>query len=126
MKRPLLCVLLLLLACSAWGWGYKLAIKSQGAGQICLVAESKMADIPSREVATYMAGESTLLYDNLEEYVVVIVVQADPDNMMQVEIWYLDAQGKPIDEIPERLILQGTAAAVRLRHPLARLLGRVL
>jgi hypothetical protein len=85
-----------------------------------------MSDIPSREVATYMAGESILLYDNPEEYTVLIVVQANPDNMMQVEIWYLDTQGEPMDEIPERLILQGTAAAVRLRHPLARLLGGVL
>ena len=126
MKRPFLCVLLLLLAFSTWGWGYKLAIESQGAGQICLVAESKMADIPSREVATYMAGESTLLYDNPEEYTVLIVVQADPAHMMQVEIWYLDTYGKPMDEIPEKLILQGPAAAVRLRHPLARIPEGVL
>jgi len=126
MKRLFVTCLLLLFAFSAWGYGYRLVIDSQGEGRVQLVAESQVNAAGGWQQADFGTGETELLYENDEEYVVLGIALSDPATLVKVEIWYLDADGEPVTELPEKLIFQGKAVVTRLCHPLARIPPGVL
>ena len=121
MKRSLLCVLLLLLAFSAWSLGYQVIVGSEGKGHVGLCTEGE--DFGTR--GDFDVGSWWLSYQNDAEYVTLVVVLDNPAHTVQIEVWYYDDNGDRVAGEQEKLTLQGGVVVLRLRHPLW-LPGRVL
>jgi len=123
-RRPpllILCVLLLLLACSAWSLGYQVIVGSEGKGHVGLCTEGE--DFGTR--GDFDVGSWWLSYQNDAEYVTLVVILDNPAHTVQIEVWYCDGNGDRMAGEQEKLTLQGGFVVLRLRHPLW-LPGRVL
>jgi hypothetical protein len=121
MKRSLLCVLLLLFACSAWSLGYQVIVDSEGKGHVELCTEGE----DTGTHGFFDVGAWWISYDNDAEYVTLVVVLDNPAHTVQIEVWYCDGNGERMAGEQEKMALQGGFVVLRLRHPLW-VPGRVL
>jgi len=116
MKRSLLCVLLLLLAFSAWGHGYKITIDAQVPYKLYFADEAGLREDTEPDSRIGGVGVSVWIYHEDAEYMVLLIAIAEPA-LIRIDLAYLDSEDRPLAGKPVRLSIEGTFGGLRVKHP---------